>query len=401
MVLVLLPGLSRVDGATGSVLTIKGSNTIGGSLGPAWAERFMREHPEVDVRIEALGSSTGFAGLFDGSAAIAAASRAINDSELEQARRLGLSVHEYVVGYDGIAVIVHPDNPVRRLTVPQLALIFSGAIDRWSDVRGADLAIVRLSRPSYSGTHGFFKEAVVQGPLADDTEWIEANEEILRRVAAEPGAISYVGFGWVDDRVRALAVAVLDERQAIAPEQTTLHDGSYPIYRPLLLYTATEPTGPARDLLDFVYSPEGRQLVASHGFVPADLAPSLAPAPSGPDPSAPVPDDLVRVRFASSSTDLRHDDRRDLMRLVRAVLDGHGRLVITGHADSLGDPDANRRVSLARARAVASFVVAAGVPVDLISVEGIGSDRPIASNETPQGRWLNRRVDVHLVRGGR
>jgi phosphate binding protein len=383
----------------GAVLRVKGSNTIGGSLGPAWARRLEAARPGVEIRIEALGSSTGFAGLFDGSADLAAASRPIRDTELEQARRLGISLREYVIGYDGIAVIVHPDNPVRVLTAPQLALVFSGAISSWAEVGGDDLPILRLSRPSYSGTHGFFKEHVVQGPFAPDTVWIEENEEIIDRVSGSPGAASYIGFSWVDARVRAVSVAAMSSSEAVAPSERSMHEGSYPICRPLLLYTVGEPAGLTRELIDLIYSDEGRRLMADHGFVPADLAPSFASADDGSQSSSELAAKLLRIRFASSSHRITPADREALEPFIVAAIAGEGRLVITGHADSLGDPETNRRVALARARAVASYVVEAGVGVDLVSVEGVGSDRPIASNQTPQGRWLNRRVDVRLVTG--
>lgn len=377
-------------------LVIKGSDTIGGALGPAWAAAFMEETPDLTVEIESLGSSTAFAGLLDGSAHIGASSRPVKHEEVERAGGLGITLEEFVVGYDGIAVIVHPDNPINSLSLTQLEAIFSGTATNWHDVGGRDAGIRTISRPSYSGTHSFFKKRVLDGEFGPATEWMEKNREIVREVAADPAAVSYVGLGWIAPEVKAVALAAHERATPVAPNLSSVRDGSYPIYRPLLLYTAGPPLGAARRFISFVYTEHGRRLVAEHGFVTADYVPELANEEPAVEHDA--ANELLRIRFALSRTQLRSDDKKRLEPFAAAAKAGGGHIVISGHADSTGGPATNRRVSLARARAVAAFLVERGVPVDLLTLTGEGSDRPIASNTTAEGRWLNRRVDVQLVR---
>src|ERR1700719_716844 len=120
--------------AASVALQVKGSDTIGGKLGQDFAHDFSARHPEVDVKWEALGSGTAFVGLLDGSAQLGAASRAVKEGELADARKLGIELREYVIGYDGIAVVVNPANPIAELTVAQLSDIFTGKVRDWSEV---------------------------------------------------------------------------------------------------------------------------------------------------------------------------------------------------------------------------------------------------------------------------
>jgi phosphate binding protein len=379
---------------------IKGSDTIGGELAPDWAEKFMEQHPGVEISVEALGSGTAFSGLLDGSAEIGASSRSVKPGELERARALGVALQEFVVGYDGIAVIVHPDNPVSRLTLAETAAIFSGATQRWSEVGGDDREIRALSRPSYSGTHSFFKDKVLAHDgtgreFARATEWVEENHDILRRVAADPAAVSYVGLGWVNDTVKVVAIGAAADRPALPPSTATVRDGSYPIYRPLLLYTRGEPRGIVREFVQFVLSPTGQGLVEANGFVRAEGAGVLAPAAAPAADGEALPP--VRIAFSTGASQLDDAARKALARVAERLMGGGYRAIISGHADSSGPADANRRVSLARARAVSRYLVQLGVGVDVLTVTGEGADRPIATNTTIEGRQLNRRVDVQLV----
>src|SRR5262249_50709883 len=161
-------------------------------------------------RWEALGSGTAFVGLLDGSAAIGAASRSVKADELAAAKRLGIELREYVLGYDGIAVVVHPGNPIAELTVGQLSDLFTGKGANWRELGGPDLPVHRISRPSYSGTHAFFRDKVLRrgndkGPedFTPGTEIVEENGAILKKVAADPAAVSYLGLGWLSPEVKA------------------------------------------------------------------------------------------------------------------------------------------------------------------------------------------------------
>ncbi|MDB4987134.1 MAG: serine/threonine protein kinase, partial [Myxococcaceae bacterium] len=271
------------------VLAIKGSETIGATLGPAWVRGFRRAQPNVEIELDSLGSSTGFAGLLDGSAAVSMSSRPIRAEELAFADRLGVQLRELVVAYDGIAVIVHPDNPLRALDIDTLARVFAQRVTRWSELSGSDAPIHVLGRPSYSGTHAFFRERMLAtlgpgGGFGPAVENIEAPKDIVARVAKDPLAIGYVSIGQLEASVRALPLSATTKEPAIAPTHENVRDSGYPISRPLYLYLRADSEHTARAWVDYALSAEGQAEVARQGFVPVQspLMSSLAgevPAP--------------------------------------------------------------------------------------------------------------------------
>jgi phosphate binding protein len=388
------------------VITVKGSDTIGGELGPALAQAYQAAHPGVTIHWEALGSATAFPGLLDGTAQLGASSRSVNAKELALARESGVELKEYVLGYDGIAVIVHPSNPVRQLTVEQLAALFGGRITRWSELGGADLAVKRLSRPTYSGTNAFFKEKVVrQGrkeareDFAPGTTFVEKTEEIVQAVAADPATVGYVGMGYVKPAVAALGVAPGEGKPYVVATVETVRAGTYPIYRPLLLYARGEPQGELRQFLSFVLGAEGRKLVASHDFTPSDVASPLAKpsrgTPPPPTPAAASPR-IFRVFFGFGETTVGAEGRATLAQAAVVAREG-GRVRLVGHADAVGPAQVNREVSDLRVKAVADRLQRLGVPSERLQVEARGADEPLATNRTPGGRKENRRVDVEVL----
>src|SRR5262249_3342428 len=146
---------------------------------------------------------------------LGASSRPVNADELKQAARLGVTLREYVLAYDGIAVIVHPSNPLRALSLDEVAAVFTGGARDWRAVGGASRPIPVLSRPTYSGTHAFFRDKVLRrgdahasADFAPDARVIEDNRELLKAVASDPNAIAFIGHGWLDPSVRALSIAV-------------------------------------------------------------------------------------------------------------------------------------------------------------------------------------------------
>jgi phosphate transport system substrate-binding protein len=395
-------------------IQVKGSDTIGGKLGQDLAHAFTARHPELAVHWEALGSGTAFVGLFDGSAQLGASSRSVKESEIAEARRLGIELREFVIGYDGIAVVVNPENPVTELTVTQLSDLFTGRIRNWREVGGPDLAVHVITRPSYSGTFSFFRDKVLRrgndrGPedYAPGAEVIEENGAIVKRVAQERGAVSYLGIGWVTAEVRALGVAPRAGQPAIRASVATIRNGTYPIYRPLLMYSRGEPHGPARGLLAFILSRDGQKLVADNDFVPSDTPVALAEERGGPGAAeaggttsggaatAAAPR-MVRVQFPAGA-ELTESARDSLAALAESVRAGHGRLLVVGHADARGSRAANSAMALARAHAVAHYLTGLGVPADAITIEGHSAEDPVSSNETRGGRKSNRRVDITVL----
>jgi phosphate transport system substrate-binding protein len=194
--------------------------------------------------------------------------------EIEEAESNGISPVEFVVAGDAIAVVVHPSNPVDELTLGQISDIYTGKITNWKEVGGEDRPIVLLSRESNSGTHVYFLENVIR--LGDkesdllfspDTLLMPSSEGISSEVRLNANAIGYDGLGYVTHDQKMLAVAVHKDSPFVRPSIETVNDGSYPISRPLFMYTAGEPSGRIKTYLDWILS-DGQSLVRELGFVP-------------------------------------------------------------------------------------------------------------------------------------
>lgn len=244
------------------------------NLGAAWAEAYMEIHPNVDISVVGGGSGTGIAALINGTTDIAQASRKMKPEEFDQARANGVEPYEIVVAYDGIALAVHPSNPVTSLTFQQLADIFTNRVTDWGDVGGAvGQPIVVLSRDTNSGTHVFFKEHVIQriyegGEYGPEVQFMASSQAGVDEVAQNPNAIFYVGLGYISERVRALEIKEDADSPAVYPTIESVSSGEYPLSRPLHFYTNGEPTGAIADYVAFVLGPEGQRIVEELEFVP-------------------------------------------------------------------------------------------------------------------------------------
>jgi phosphate transport system substrate-binding protein len=252
----------------------KGSDTLV-NVALAWAEAYGEIHPDIQIAVTGGGSGTGIAALINGTVDMANASRQIKAEEREDAEANGVDPVEHVVAGDAIAIVVHPDNPVDGLSIPELSAIFSGKITNWTEVGGDDRPIVLLSRESNSGTHVYFLEEVVrQGDSEDktlfspDTLLMPSSEGISAEVRQNPNAIGYDGLGYVTPDQKVVAVAAGDGDSYVLPTVQTVKDGSYPIARGLYIYTAGVPLGAIRDYLDWIQGPAGQSIVQELGFVP-------------------------------------------------------------------------------------------------------------------------------------
>lgn len=269
----LFAGCSRRQQA--GTVKVKGSDTMV-NLAQAWAEAYAKEHPTANIIITGGGSGTGIAALINGDTDIATASRAMEPQEIEQAKAKGLNPQQFVVARDGVSVIVNPKNPVGRLTVDQLSDIYTGRITNWKQVGGSDAKMVVLSRDKNSGTHVFFLEHVVRkgnakGPQQyGSTVLMEVSSQaIADEVASNVNAIGYVGMGYVKPGMhKALGVAPDSTKSFIKPTPDNVINGTYPIARPLYLYTPNVPTGAVKDFIDFALSDQGQKIVAEQDFVP-------------------------------------------------------------------------------------------------------------------------------------
>ena len=388
-------------------LAIRGSETIGSVLGPSWANALTAKQPEIKVEIESLGSSTGFAGLFDGSAELAASSRPIKPEEEQLAKKLGIELKSAIAGHDGIAVIVHGQNPLKQLDLPALSRVFSGKVARWNELAAGDAPIRALGRPSYSGTNGFFRERVLgkSGVFGNQVEPVESSSALTGRVASDPNAIAYVSLSHVIPSVRVLALAAQTGAPAVAPTPASLRDGSYPIARPLLLYWRKDASRDALAYVELALSTAGQELVKQAGFVP------LEPGESNPDalaalkaaqeskaaaPSATTKAAATRVYFEVASAALDAPARSDLSKLAEALKQGKSAIIV-GNADASGKQTGNSQFAKGRAVAVAAQLKTLGVDPSQLTVQVAAADQPRATNETVEGRRENRRVDVLVV----
>jgi phosphate transport system substrate-binding protein len=266
-------GCSRRQSGASS-LQIKGSDTMV-NLGQAWAEAFMKKNPRVSIAVTGGGSGTGIAALISNTCDIAELSRELKPEEIRQSREKGIEPDQITVALDGLAVVVHPANPISRLTLNQLAMIFSGTITNWKEVSGSDLPIVVLSREVNSGTHVYFKEHVLrQGKSESRVEFaanalmLPSSQAIADEVAQNPGAIGYFGMGYTSPKQKVLAIARDAASAYIQPTQETVVSGAYPISRPLLMVSKGQPGGLVARFIDFVLSAEGQRIVTRLDFVP-------------------------------------------------------------------------------------------------------------------------------------
>jgi phosphate transport system substrate-binding protein len=286
------PSPAAKTGGAPSTIVIKGSDTEV-ALAGRWAEEFMKTHPDITVSVTGGGSGTGIAALENGTCDIADASRDITPDEAKQIAAQGHPPVEVNVAWDGIAVIVNPQNPVKQLTLPQLSDIFTGKITNWKQVGGNDRPIVLLIRETSSGTYQFFKERVLQldGKRKDADYSVKAlnqasNQQIHDEISSNPDGIGYVGLAFVDPKVHALAVANDDKGPFLQPNLDDVVSRRYPIARPLHNYLARPAEGAVKEYIDFVLGPQGQDIVKEMGFVPVPkkAAPAQPEAPAKAEP---------------------------------------------------------------------------------------------------------------------
>ena len=257
-------------------LQVKGSDTMV-NLGQAWAEKYMEKNPAEFVAVTGGGSGTGLSSLISGTCDIAMSSRNIKGKEIGLAKAKGISPFEIKVALDGLAVVVNPANPIDKLTLEQLAGIFTGKISNWKEVGGKDEKIVILSREVNSGTHVYFKEHVLRRNDPNSKEefapgalMLSSSQAIADEVAGNTAAIGYYGMGYISAKQKPVHIAKDSKSEFIVPMIENVINGKYPISRPLLLYTNAEPKDLVKKFVDFAISKEGQDIVLKTDFVPVN-----------------------------------------------------------------------------------------------------------------------------------
>jgi phosphate transport system substrate-binding protein len=245
-------------------LVIKGSDTLGAKLVPQLAEQFKSQHPGTTFDIAAEGSTTGIAAIIDGTAEIGMSSRRAKSSEVGAATSKGRNMKPTIVAYDGIAVIVNSSNPIKALTKKQVEQIFTGEVTDWSGVGGKGGKISIYTRNTSSGTYSDFKElAMKKRDYAGSSQKMAGNEQIASEVGKNPNGVGYVGMAYT--KASGVKVVPID---GVTPSVKSVQDHSYSYWRPTFYYTNGEPSGLAKQFLDFTISSPGQRIVAQVGFVP-------------------------------------------------------------------------------------------------------------------------------------
>ncbi len=279
-----IPGYEVTSGVAGNLNSI-GSDTLN-NLMTLWAEGFRTKYPNVRVQIEGKGSSTAPPALIDGTAQLGPMSRAMKPSEIDAfEQRFGYPPTPYRMAVDALAVYVHKDNPIERLTLPQVDAAFSktrncgapAALTTWADL-GLDGAFAarRISlygRNSASGTYGYFKKnALCKGDFRDEVKEQPGSASVVQGVTEDVYGIGYSGIGYKTSGVRALALAREEGGEFGKADPADVYAGRYPLARFLYVYVNQKPNQTPdpliREFLRFVLSREGQQVVVKDGYLP-------------------------------------------------------------------------------------------------------------------------------------
>jgi len=248
---------------------IKGSDTCL-PISQRMAERFM-SRPGTSVTVTGGGSGVGISALIEGSTDIAQLSREIRFDEKQKMQNSGKSVTEIIIAYDALAIIVHPQNRISRLTREQLEGIFSGRIRNWREVGGDDMLIIPYARETSSGTYEFIRESVMRHRnYKSGIMSMPATGAVIQSVGQTRGAIGYVGLAYVNSRVKAISVSYDQGSSYVAPTVANAKNHSYPIMRPLYYYYDTGAETRVKPFIDYVLSDEGQKIVTDTGFVPVN-----------------------------------------------------------------------------------------------------------------------------------
>lgn len=266
--IVLLVAAACIWAADTYAQKIKGSDTCL-PLTQKEAELYMNRDKSSRITVTGGGSGVGISSLQEGTTDMAMASRKMKFDERLKMKEKGLTPKEVVVAYDALAVVVHPSNPVSRLTREQLEGIFTGKIKNWKEVGGPDKKIVAYSRETSSGTYEFFKESVLKhrnymsGILS-----MPATGGIIQSVGQTEGAIGYVGLAYLNPEVKALHVSYDGGKRYVEPTLQHAKDKTYPIVRPLFYYYEAKNAARVKPFIDYVLSPEGQKTVKEVGYIP-------------------------------------------------------------------------------------------------------------------------------------
>ena len=243
---------------SGTVST-DGSTSMEKVIG-ALSESYMAANKDVTVNYNPTGSGAGITAVQEGTCDIGLSSRALKDEE----KAAGLK--ETVLAYDGIAIIVHPDNPVSDLSIEQIAKLYTGEITNWKDVGGSDAEVVLIGREAASGTRDGFESITGTKDKCQYRQELTSTGDVITAVSQNPDAIGYASLAAIKDSVKALSV------DGVTPSEATIKDGSYQVQRPFVLVTVEGKalSAAAQSFFDYATSADAADIIAKAGAVAAN-----------------------------------------------------------------------------------------------------------------------------------
>lgn len=429
--LLLLGSLSSAISAETLSIRMHGSNTIGAKLGPDLLVAYARSKGFVGVQqretapqefriqgrradgsefngiVQAHGTNTGYADLKSGAADLWMASRAANAAEVNAASSIGKlhsAQQEHVIALDGLAIVVHPDNPIRELTANQIRDAFAGRIGNWSQLGGAPGAIKLYARDDNSGTFDSFKAMVMSDGVVmqHQTERFESSPELDQAVAIDRNALGFVGFSHVV-KSKALAVRAIGTT-ALRADALSIATEDYLLARRLYLYSAEKMSVPVQDFVEFVQGRAGQRVVADAGFVAQDIFVANAePLPGNPDGYYDVIADAERLslnlRFRPQSATLDSRALRDIERISAFMTQPSNRGKQLRLAAFAVSNDKSPMMTLFtvndRVDYISQILAARGVATNMS--RGFVDGASVAPVDQVETRARNERVEVWLV----
>lgn len=254
----------------------KGSDTLV-NVAQAWAEAYPGVNPDVAIAVSGGGSGTGIAAMINGTVDIANASRRMKTREINLAEKHGQHPVEHVVGYDALAVFINQKNPIKSMTFEELKNIFGRdpRVRNWSDmgitVPGCKSdRVVVVSRQNNSGTYAYFKKTILgkRGKYRQGTLDMQGSKDVVDLVEKTACAIGYSGLAYATEHIKMVCISRAAGESCVNPSVATASDRSYPIARPLFMYTNGEPEGAIKEYLDWVKSDAGQCILLKKGYAP-------------------------------------------------------------------------------------------------------------------------------------
>ncbi len=401
------------------VLIMSGSNTIGDKLAPNLIKTFLEKKGYTEISsksintdetevfykendeskkilIRAHGTKAGFSDMQSDENILVMASRQIKEEELSLLSKYGdltSNQSEFVIGLDGIAMIINSDNSIKKLDKSILAQVFLGELSDWSQLNPSKKGKINLySRDEKSGTYDAFVQLVLNlKTISTDVVRLADSRELVEKVSADPNSIGFVSMAY-SSGIKTIAVSDGTEN-AFYPTKLTVATEDYPLTRKLYFYVSPKSNNAlAKDFTIFVLSKEGQAILGEEGFV------EFMEKEMTDKPYPVLPSDAKRLsinfRFKSGSLELDNKSFIDIGRLAEKTDLAGAEIYLIGFADSKGNDQANIDLSKSRADAVKTELNSAGIKV--AKTFGLGKAFPIASNETPEGMQKNRRVEIWI-----